>query len=89
MDNVFKAFTNVMGFKPETYFLHSPPTVQVISTTVSKAIPRDLIIHTIKLSHEGHEWYVTVQRTGLRELYKKLKAWEILTKSVRAYQKYQ
>ncbi|GMI14270.1 hypothetical protein TrLO_g13085 [Triparma laevis f. longispina] len=72
----------------ETVFLNERPEIDVISSTVTKALPRDIIQHTVKLMHKGHEWYITVQRQQLRDLFKKLKSWELFTKSVSAYEKY-
>eukprot|EP00519_Triparma_laevis_P003835 CAMPEP_0182497038 /NCGR_PEP_ID=MMETSP1321-20130603/5585_1 /TAXON_ID=91990 /ORGANISM="Bolidomonas sp., Strain RCC1657" /LENGTH=1384 /DNA_ID=CAMNT_0024700801 /DNA_START=176 /DNA_END=4327 /DNA_ORIENTATION=+ len=72
----------------ETVFLSEKPEIEVVSSTVTKALPRDIIQHTVKLMHKGHEWYITVQRQQLRDLFKKLKSWELFTKSVSAYEKY-
>ena len=57
----------------ETVFLQEKPTIRVVDSTITKALPRDLIIHAVKLTHKGHEWHITVQRHQLRELFKKLK----------------
>jgi phosphatidylserine/phosphatidylglycerophosphate/cardiolipin synthase-like enzyme len=75
--------------QPETYFPDSPPTVTCTSTTVHKSLPRDLIIHTVKLTYKSHEWYITVQRAGLRDCYRKLMYWKGLNKGAREYAKYQ
>ena len=58
----------------ETVFLNEKPEIEVVSSTVTKALPRDIIQHTVKLMHKGHEWYITVQRQQLRDLFKKLKS---------------
>ena len=57
----------------ETVFLQDKPTIRVVDSTITKAIPRDLIIHAVQLSHKGHVWHITVQRHQLRELFKNLK----------------
>ncbi len=43
-----------------------------------------LSISKVRLTHQKHTWYILVQRSTLRELYKNLKSWELLTKSVAA-----
>jgi len=72
----------------ELVFADSPPKIECISTQVTKAVPKDVIIHTVRLQHKGFEWFVTITRSELRELFKKLKQWEIFTKSVSAYQNF-
>ena len=49
--------------------LDEAPKVDVIRTTVISERPKDIIIHTLKLSFNGWIWYVTVRRTQLRMLY--------------------
>jgi hypothetical protein len=45
-----------MVYELEDHFVDSPPKISCVSTSVTKAIPKDVIIHTVRLQHKGYEW---------------------------------
>jgi len=75
--------SNISGLPREfeKYFIDSPPEIQVISTSVTKSMPRDVIIHHVFCRHNGWEWHFNVQRHQLRDLYSLLKKWELVTRA--------
>ena len=51
----------------ENYFGDTAPIIKVVSTNVQRAMPRDVIIHNVKLSHKGYEW-VSLSRKKKKSL---------------------
>ncbi|GMH55517.1 hypothetical protein TrRE_jg10713 [Triparma retinervis] len=49
--------------------LLSAPRIQMMRCSVIKERPKDIILHTMKLTYRGWVWYITVRRTPLRNLY--------------------
>jgi len=43
---------------------------------IVKERPKDIILHTCKVTYSGWEWFVTLRRTQLRQLFLSLKDWE-------------
>jgi len=52
----------------------------MIRTSVIKERPKDIIIHTMKLTYRDWVWYVTVRRTNLRNLYNAMASYEYKAK---------
>jgi len=60
--------------------LLSPPKIEMMRTSVIKERPKDVILHTMKLTYRGWIWYITVRRTPLRSLYNAMAAHEYKAK---------